>query len=59
MLNEGRAAEQKQRFYKAVADGFHDRLSPRREHVFVNLAEVTKENWSFGSGEARYVTAPH
>jgi phenylpyruvate tautomerase PptA (4-oxalocrotonate tautomerase family) len=58
VLNEGRAVEQKQRFYKAVADGLHQRLSLRREDVFINLVEVTKENWSFGNGEAQYVTAP-
>ena len=57
-LNEGRAVEQKQRFYKAVADGLHQRLSLRREDVFISLVEVTKENWSFGNGEAQYVTAP-
>ena len=55
-LNEGRAVEQKQRFYKAVADGLHQRLSLRREDVFINLVEVTKENWSFGNGEAQYMT---
>ena len=57
-LNEGRAVEQKQRFYKAVADGLHQRLGLRREDVFINLLEVAKENWSFGNGEAQYVTAP-
>ena len=57
-LSEGRAVEQKQRFYKAVADGLHQRLAMRREDVFINLVEVVKENWSFGDGEAQYVTAP-
>jgi phenylpyruvate tautomerase PptA (4-oxalocrotonate tautomerase family) len=57
-LNEGRTIEQKQRFYKAVADGLHQRLALRREDVFINLVEATKENWSFGNGEAQYVTAP-
>ena len=57
-LNEGRTVEQKQRFYKAVADGLHQRLGLRREDVFINLMEVTKENRSFGNGEAQYVTAP-
>jgi 4-oxalocrotonate tautomerase len=55
-FNQGRTAEQKQRFYKMVADGLHQRLSLRREDVFINLLEVTKENWSFGNGEAQYVT---
>jgi 4-oxalocrotonate tautomerase len=58
-LNEGRTVEQKQRFYQAVADGLHRRLALRREDVFINLVEVTKENWSFGNGKAQYVTPPN
>lgn len=53
-LNEGRTVEKKQAFYKAVADGLHERLGLRREDVFINLVEVKKENWSFGNGEAQY-----
>jgi 4-oxalocrotonate tautomerase len=56
-LNSGRTVEMKQRFYKAVADGLHERLKLRREDVFINLVEVPKENWSFGSGEAQYAPA--
>lgn len=55
-LNEGRTVEQKQAFYKAIVDGLHERLGMRREDVFINLVEVRKENWSFGNGEAQYVT---
>lgn len=53
-LNDGRTVEQKRAFYKAIADGLHDRLDIRREDVFINLVEVRKENWSFGNGEAQY-----
>ncbi len=53
-LNEGRALEVKRAFYKAVADGLHERLGLRREDVFINLDEVKKENWSFGNGVAQY-----
>jgi phenylpyruvate tautomerase PptA (4-oxalocrotonate tautomerase family) len=53
-LTEGRSVEKKRAFYKAVADGLHDRLDLRREDVFINLIEVVKENWSFGNGEAQY-----
>ena len=56
-LSEGRTVELKQQFYKAVADGLHERLALRREDVLINLVEVAKENWSFGNGEAQYVTA--
>jgi phenylpyruvate tautomerase PptA (4-oxalocrotonate tautomerase family) len=55
-LNAGRSVEQKRGFYKAVADGLHERLGLRREDVFVSLVEVPKENWSFGNGEAQYAT---
>lgn len=53
-MNEGRTAEQKKAFFKAVADGLHQRLKLRREDVFINLVEVKKENWSFGNGVAQY-----
>ena len=56
-LSSGRTVEMKQRFYKAVADGLHETVKLRREDVFINLVEVPKENWSFGNGEAQYVTA--
>jgi phenylpyruvate tautomerase PptA (4-oxalocrotonate tautomerase family) len=55
-LSSGRTVETKQRFYKSIADGLHDALKVRREDVFINLVEVAKENWSFGNGEAQYVT---
>jgi 4-oxalocrotonate tautomerase len=53
-LNAGRTLDAKKRFYKAVADGLHEKLKLRREDVFINLVEVQKENWSFGNGEAQY-----
>ena len=54
-MSVGRTVEQKQAFYKAIADGLHERLKLRREDVFITLVEVVKENWSFGNGEAQYV----
>ena len=57
-LNEGRTVEMKRAFYKAVADGLHERVGLRREDVVINLIEVKKENWSFGNGEAQYAQAP-
>ncbi len=55
-LNSGRTTEMKQTFYKAVADGLHEKLKLRREDILINLVEVPKENWSFGNGEAQYVS---
>jgi len=53
-LNAGRTVDQKRAFYKAIADGLHERLSLRREDVLISLVEVSKENWSYGNGEAQY-----
>lgn len=53
-LNAGRSTEQKRAFYKAIADGLHERVNIRKEDVFISLVEVPKENWSFGNGEAQY-----
>ena len=53
-LNEGRTTELKKAFYRAIADGLHQRLGLRKQDVFISLVEVKKENWSFGSGEAQY-----
>ena len=53
-LNEGRTTELKKAFYKAIADGLHQRLGLRKQDVFITLVEVKKENWSFGNGEAQY-----
>jgi 4-oxalocrotonate tautomerase len=57
-LNSGRSTELKQRFYKTLADRLHEGVKLRKEDVFINLVEVPKENWSFGNGEAQYVTTP-
>jgi 4-oxalocrotonate tautomerase len=56
-LNEGRTLEMKKAFYKAVADGAHEKAGLRREDVFINLVEVKKENWSFGNGVAQLAEA--
>ncbi|HEY5803999.1 MAG TPA: tautomerase family protein [Lysobacter sp.] len=53
-LSQGRSVEQKQAFYRAIADGLHERLGMRTQDVFINLVEVVKENWSFGDGIAQY-----
>ena len=53
-LNAGRSVEMKKAFYKAVADGLNARLGLRRQDALIGLVEVSKENWSFGNGEAQY-----
>jgi 4-oxalocrotonate tautomerase len=53
-MSEGRSLDKKRAFFKAIADGLHERLGMRREDVFIQLVEVPKENWSFGNGVAQY-----
>ena len=57
-LNEGRTMEVKRAFYKAVADGLHEKLQHRREDVVINLVEVGKGDWSFGNGSTSYDPGP-
>ncbi len=54
--NEGRTLEQKKALYAGIADGLYAAVGIRREDVFINLVEVKKENWSFGNGQAQYVS---
>jgi 4-oxalocrotonate tautomerase len=60
-LSEGRSVETKQAFYKAVADGLHERLKIRREDVFINLVDGVAQYDSLNvSALALYcvITAP-
>jgi phenylpyruvate tautomerase PptA (4-oxalocrotonate tautomerase family) len=54
--NEGRTAGRKKALYKAITEGLGKAPGIRPEDVFINLVEVRKENWSFGNGEAQYVS---
>ena len=56
-LLSGRSTELKQRFYKTLVERLHEQIKLRKEDAFINLIEVPKENWSFGNGEAQYVTS--
>ena len=52
--NGGRTVEQKQALYRGIAEKFSTDPGLRPEDVFINLVEVSKENWSFGNGIAQY-----
>jgi phenylpyruvate tautomerase PptA (4-oxalocrotonate tautomerase family) len=52
--NAGRTIEVKKAFYKAIADGIHERTGLRREDVWISLVDVKREDWSFGNGEMQY-----
>ncbi|MGO4512622.1 tautomerase family protein [Bradyrhizobium sp. 2TAF36] len=52
--NVGRGTDVKKAFYRKVADDIHAKTGIRKEDVWINLVEVSPENWSFGSGEMQY-----
>ncbi|MEN1986463.1 tautomerase family protein [Paenibacillus hubeiensis] len=54
-LNAGRSAEVKKEFYEVLAEQLHQQCGIRTEDVFINLVEVTKENWSYGNGIAPFI----
>ena len=53
-LNTGRTLDQKRALYRTIADKLEKSPGIRKEDVLINLTEVSKENWSFGNGEASY-----
>ncbi len=52
--NSGRTSEIKKAFYKAIADGIHEKCGIRKEDVVINLIDVDREDWSFGNGDMQY-----
>jgi 4-oxalocrotonate tautomerase len=48
-LNQGRSAELKTDFYRKLTQALVATGYVRAENVFINLVEVARENWSFGS----------
>ena len=55
-LNEGRPVEKKKALYAKIVELFAESPSVRPEDVMINLVEVDKANWSYGNGEAQYVS---
>src|ERR1700722_12795418 len=52
-LNLGRTPDDKRRLYAALASNMTRMAGVLPEDLFINLIEVTRENWSFGNGEAQ------
>lgn len=52
--NAGRTIDVKKAFYRAVADGIHEKTGMRKQDVWINLVDVAREDWSFGNGEMHY-----
>lgn len=54
VLNVGRPVEIKKEFYASLAERLHRQCEIRTEDLFINLIEVTKDNWSYGKGIATF-----
>lgn len=55
-MNEGRPVEKKKALYAKIVELFVEDPGVRPEDVVINLVEVDKANWSYGNGEAQYVS---
>lgn len=53
-VSNARTTEKKKALYARIAEKLSTSPGLRREDVFVNLVDVTKDNWSFGNGLAQY-----
>jgi 4-oxalocrotonate tautomerase len=50
----GRSTEVKKKFFRQIADEIHAKGGVRKEDVWINLVETSREDWSFGNGEMQY-----
>jgi len=57
-FSAGRTVEQKQAFYARLTTLLHENPGIRPQDVLIVLTENHREDWSFGNGEAQYVTKP-
>ena len=57
-LAAGRSTEAKQSFYTSLCERLADEVGLRHEDLAVVLVENEREDWSFGNGQASYLTLP-
>jgi 4-oxalocrotonate tautomerase len=50
----GRSTEVKKQFFHQIADEIHAKGGVRKEDVWINLIDTSREDWSFGNGEMQY-----
>ena len=56
-ISAGRTLAQKRALYRQIAAHLGAAVGLRPEDAWINLVEVSKENWSFGNGVASYAPA--
>jgi 4-oxalocrotonate tautomerase len=57
-LSTGRSTEQKRAFYARLTALLQENPGMRPQDVTIILTEDTREDWSFGNGEAQYLMLP-
>lgn len=57
-LRRGRSTESKQALYKRIAELAKERAGVEPDDVMIVLAENDLADWSFGRGEAQYISNP-
>lgn len=57
-LRRGRTTEKKQALYREIARLFEERAGIAPDDVTIVLSENDLDDWSFGRGDAQYVTHP-
>jgi 4-oxalocrotonate tautomerase len=50
----GRSADIKKKFYRQIAGEIHEKGGVRKQDVWINLVDCSREDWSFGNGEMQY-----
>jgi 4-oxalocrotonate tautomerase len=50
----GRSTDVKKRFYRQIAEEIHEKGGVRKQDVWINLVDSSREDWSFGNGEMQY-----
>lgn len=56
VFQQGRDTAQKQALYAALAERLEQRCRLRPEDLMVTVAEVGRDDWSFGMGRAQFLT---
>jgi phenylpyruvate tautomerase PptA (4-oxalocrotonate tautomerase family) len=54
-VSNTRSRDQKKALYRRIVELLGEKAGIRKEDVFINLVQVTTEDWSFGNGIAQYV----
>ena len=54
-VSNTRGRDQKKALYRRIVELLGEKPGIRKEDIFINLVQVTTEDWSFGNGIAQYV----